>query len=48
MVDEVTKLGFDREEVIHSVKTRQQNKVRPVPPSLLTLGSRLGASLASL
>ncbi|KAL3150535.1 Serine/threonine-protein kinase SIK1 [Trebouxia sp. C0010 RCD-2024] len=26
MVDEVTKLGFDREEVIHSVKTRQQNK----------------------
>ena len=28
MVEEVTKLGFDRQEVIHSVKTRQQNKVR--------------------
>ena len=27
MVDEVTKLGFDREEVIQSVKHRQQNKV---------------------
>lgn len=30
MVDEVTKLGFDREEVIQSVKHRQQNKVRLV------------------
>lgn len=28
MVEEVTKLGFDRQEVIHSVKTRQQNKAR--------------------
>ena len=27
MLDEVTKLGFDREEVIQSVKHRQQNKV---------------------
>lgn len=48
MVDEVTKLGFDREEVIHSVKTRQQNKVRSVPPLLPTLWSRLGALLAKL
>ena len=31
MVDEVTKLGFDREEVIQSVKHRQQNKVLHVP-----------------
>jgi hypothetical protein len=27
MVQEVVKLGFDREEVIQSVKARQQNKV---------------------
>jgi hypothetical protein len=27
MVDEVVKLGFDRGEVIQSVKARQQNKV---------------------
>ena len=30
MVDEVTKLGFDRDEVIQSIKHRQQNKVRRV------------------
>ena len=28
MVDEVVKLGFSRNEVIQSVKSRQQNKVR--------------------
>ncbi len=31
MVDEVVKLGFDRGEVIQSVKARQQNKVRLGP-----------------
>lgn len=29
MVDEVVKLGFAREEIVQSVKARQQNKVRP-------------------
>lgn len=27
MVNEVVKIGFDRESVVHSIKTRQQDKV---------------------
>lgn len=36
MVDEVVKLGFDRGEVIQSVKARQQNKVCLGPHSPLS------------
>ena len=32
MVDEVVKLGFAREEVVQSVKARQQNKVQACIP----------------
>lgn len=40
MVDEVTKLGFDREEVIQSVKHRQQNKVQRLAVTVIAASSK--------
>ena len=37
MVNEVVKIGFDRETVIHSIKTRQQDKVQDQLSTLLVL-----------
>ena len=37
MVNEVVKIGFDRENVIHSIKTRQQDKVKEETDTLFIM-----------